>query len=107
MQGRAGVSPGPLYTSWGGGLRYEADLCVSDRADIEALRYLFGDRRLKDLDRHVWSLALIRAIGVARDEVAHSRLLAALLDPRRNQSATVMLRVMLQGIVNHPRLEQT
>ena len=96
-----------MYTSWGGGSRYGPDLCVNDQADNEALRYLFGERRLKDLDRYVSSLALIRALDAVRDEGAHSRLLAALFDPRRNQSVTVMLRMLLRRIVNYPRLEQT
>jgi hypothetical protein len=50
--------------------------------DLEALRRLSHDRRLEELDAYVAPLALVVALGVAHDEVAHSRLLAFLLDPR-------------------------
>jgi hypothetical protein len=65
-----------------------------------------ADERLDDLDGHVSSLALIPALGVACDEVAHSRLLATLLDPRRNRSAAIMLGVLLRGIADRASLEQ-
>lgn len=79
---------------------------MSAQADVEVLRVLLDDQKLEDLNGHVSSLALIRVLGVARDEVVHSRLLAALLDPRRNRSATIMLRALLRGIVSYPRLER-
>jgi PD-(D/E)XK nuclease superfamily len=73
--------------------------------DIEALRLLEADQRFQELNRYVPPLALIRAVGVARDELAHSRLLATLLDPRRHRGASAMLGVLLREIAGIAGLE--
>ena len=54
-----------------------------DPTDAGALRALSGDPRLAKLDEQLFSsLSLFRVLGVERNEVLHSRVLAALLDPR-------------------------
>jgi hypothetical protein len=75
-------------------------ISATNPTDAEALRSLRSDQRLEKLNRHIPSLALIRTLGVARDEVAHSRLLAMLLDPQRHRGAEIMLRVLLRGILS-------
>ncbi len=66
--------------------------------DVEALRLLGADQRFRELNHYVPPLALNRAVGVARDELAHSRLLATLLDPRCHRGAVTMLGVLLREI---------
>jgi hypothetical protein len=70
------------------------------------LRTLRADRHFESLNRQVSSLALVRMLGAARDELAHSRLIAALLDPRYHRNAVTMLSVFLSGISKQSRLEQ-
>ncbi len=71
----------------------------ADRTDEQNLRSLERDERLSRLDRFVPPLQVIGSLGVGRDEVAHSRLLAALLDPRRHRGAETMLHSLLRGIL--------
>jgi hypothetical protein len=67
--------------------------------DTEVLRALGEDPRLAKLEDHVSSLSLFRTFGVDRDEVAHSRVLAALLDPHRHQGAEAMLRALIGKVL--------
>lgn len=78
---------------------------VGGRADVEALRALGGDARLAELNEQVSPLSLFRAFRVERDEVAHSRLLAMLLDPRRHGGAEAMLRALLGAVLGRAGLD--
>ena len=64
-----------------------------------------ADSRLRYLDRYVPPLSLMRAFGVARDEVAHSRMLADLLDPRRHRGAREVLATLLREVASGPGLD--
>lgn len=77
---------------------------MADRMDGQALRSLAGDERLLELDRFVSPLRIVRSLGVGRNEVAHSRLLAALLDPQQHRGAETTLRALLRGILRQQRL---
>ena len=66
--------------------------------DIEALRRLRFDPRLANLGSYVPPLSLFRLFGMVRDELAHSRLLASLLDPRRHRNHELTLRPFLHEI---------
>ncbi len=77
---------------------------VAEQIDQHALRNLHGDGRLSELDHFVPPLQIIRSLGIERDEVAHSRLLAALLDPRQHRGAEAMLRALLRGILERQSL---
>ena len=66
--------------------------------DIEALRRLRFDPRLANLGSYVPSLSLFRLFGMVRDEVAHSRMLASLLDSRRHRNHELILRPFLHEI---------
>jgi PD-(D/E)XK nuclease superfamily len=79
---------------------------VTNPTDIAALRLLETDERFQQLDRYVPPLALIRTMGVSRDEVAHSELLAMLLNPRRHAGAEAMLRTLLREIARAPSLDR-
>lgn len=70
----------------------------------QALGRLKSDGRLLILDRFVPSLQIVRSLGVARNEVAHSHLLAALFDPRQHGGAEALLRALLGDICQHGRL---
>jgi len=54
---------------------------------VRELRALEGDPHLRELDSYVPSLSLLRAFGMDRGEVAHSRELACVLDPARHRNA--------------------
>ena len=69
---------------------------------LAALAKLRADPRLAALSTHVPPLRLLDSLGVARDEVAHSRLLATLLDPRTHAGAETMLRVLLARVADNP-----
>ena len=73
---------------------------MTDPMDIEALRRLADDRQFAKLNEHVGALALVRALGTERDELAHSCLLAFLLDPQRRRGALTMLSALLSEIVD-------
>ena len=73
--------------------------------DAAALKALETDPRLAGLGRHVPALSLPRAFGVARDEVAHSRALAELLDPRRHRGAKAVLAGLLGEVAASPDLD--
>lgn len=66
--------------------------------DIEALRRLRFDPRLANLGSYVPPLSLFRLFGMVRDELAHSRMLASLLDPRRHRNHELILRPFLHEI---------
>lgn len=72
---------------------------MTHRLDQQALRHLQGDARLSELGSFVPPLQVIRSLGIGRDEVAHSRLLAALLNPQQHRGAETMLRALLRGIL--------
>jgi hypothetical protein len=78
-----------------------------DSADAEALRALSEDPRLAKLEERLSpSLSLFRTLGVDRNEVLHSRLLAALLDPRRHKGAESLLRALIGGVLEDGRLDR-
>ena len=66
--------------------------------DIEALRRLRFDPRLANLGSYVPPLSLFRLLGMVRDELAHARMLASLLDPRRHRNHELILRPFLHEI---------
>jgi len=66
--------------------------------DIEALRRLRFDPRGSNLGRYVPPLSLFRLFGMVRDELAHSRMLASLLNPRRHRNHELILRPFLDEI---------
>ena len=72
---------------------------MADRTGEQDLKNLGGEELLSRLDRFVPPLDVVGTLGVGRDEVAHSRLLAALLDPRRHRGAETMLRSLLRGVL--------
>src|SRR5215210_2436511 len=74
--------------------------------NTELLRALGEAPRLAKLGDHVSSLSLFRAFGVDRNERAHSRVLAALLDPHRHQGAEAMLRALLGRVLEDGRLDR-
>lgn len=74
--------------------------------DVDALRALEADPRFRELDDYVSPLSLARAFGVARDEVAHSRVLARLLDPRRNRGAGFVLAALLREMAARPGVDE-
>lgn len=76
----------------------------SGRSDqLDGLRELVDDQRFRDLEDYVPPLSLLGALGLGRDELAHSRLLAALFDPHRHQAADLALGSFLEAITE--RLE--
>ena len=77
---------------------------MADQMDAQVLRSLAGDERLLELDHFVPPLQIIRSFGVERNEVAHSRLLAALLNPQRHRGAETMLRALLRDILREQQL---
>jgi hypothetical protein len=78
---------------------------VTGTGEIEALGALSKDPRLAKLDDYVSALSLFRTFRVERDEVEHSRLLAVLLDPGQHRGAEVMLRVLLEEVLEQGDLE--
>lgn len=79
---------------------------MSERKDIEALRVLRTDSLLQELNDYVPSLSLMRVAGFARDEVAHSRILTELLDPRRHKGARTFLRATLRNLAAETNLDR-
>ena len=77
---------------------------MADQTNVQKLRDLARDSRLLELDHFVPPLQIIRALGVERNEIAHSRLLAALLNPRQHRGAEIMLRSLLQSILRQQYL---
>ena len=69
-----------------------------DQAAIEALA---SDPQLDRLDSYVPPLRLVSALGLASNELAHSRLLAKLLNPRTHQNAKRLLREIFSRIVTN------
>lgn len=70
------------------------------------LRALAEDPRLAELGRYVPPLSLVCAFGVARNEVAHSRVLARLLDPGRHRQAGAALGSLLRATAESPGLDE-
>lgn len=66
--------------------------------DLTALANLRADPRLAVLSKTVPPIRLFRALGVARDEVTHSRLLATLFDPQTHADAEALLRALLARV---------
>ncbi len=79
---------------------------MTNLTNPRALRLLETDQRFQQLDHYVPPLALIRTMGVSRDEVAHSELLAMLLNPRRHAGAEAMLRTLLSEMASAPSLDK-
>ena len=69
------------------------------------LRELAEDPRLAELGAYVPPLSLLGAFGIERNEVAHSRALARLLDPSRHRQAGSALGSLLREIAGRPGLE--
>lgn len=70
-----------------------------------ALRDLAEDPRLRELGDYVPPLSLLGAFGVERNEVAHSRALARLLDPGRHRQAGAALGSLLREVAGRPGLD--
>ena len=78
-----------------------------DPTDAGALRALSGDPRLAKLGEHLFSsLSLFRALGVERNEVLHSRMLAALLDSHSHGDAEAMRRALISRVLDDGRLDR-
>ena len=71
---------------------------MSLETDIEALHRLRSDPRLADLKNYVPSLSLLHMFGKVGDELAHSGMLAALLDPRQHRNYERILRRLLHDV---------
>ena len=71
---------------------------MSLETDIEALHRLRSDPRLVDLKNYVPPMSLFRIFGMARDELAHSRMIASLIDPRRHRNYEQILRALLHDV---------
>ena len=71
---------------------------MSLETDIEALHRLRSDPRLADLKNYVPTLSLLQMFGKVRDELAHSGMLAALLDQRRHRNYELILRPLLRDV---------
>lgn len=80
---------------------------MADTPDVGALRALREDPAFTSLNEHMPPLSLLRAAGVARDEVAHSRILTELLDPRLHRGAGTFLRALLMNLLAEPGLDRT
>lgn len=76
-----------------------------DRANERDIAGLDGDKLLSQLGSYVPPFDLVGSLGVGRDEVAHSRLLQALLDPRKHVGAEIVLRSLLQDILRVHNLD--
>lgn len=70
---------------------------------LASLQALVDDQGFLDLEEYVPPLSLLGAVGLGRDELTHSRLLAALFDPHRHHTADLALRSLLEEITE--RLE--
>ena len=66
--------------------------------DTDLLGHLAADKRLSALDRYVPRLSIFSALGLARQELAHSRLLATLLDPAQHAGAEPLLRALIVNV---------
>jgi hypothetical protein len=75
-------------------------------AAARGLRALGEDPRLRELGTYVPPLSLVRAFGVERNEVAHSRVLARLLDPGRHRQAGAALRSLLRATAEGADLDE-
>lgn len=73
-------------------------------SDQTALEALVADGRLRELGRYVPPLSLPRAFGVGRDEVAHSHVLAELLNPARHAGAAKILSSLLREVARRMEL---
>ena len=71
---------------------------MSLETDIEALHRLRSDPRLADLKDYVPPMSLFRIFGMARDELAHSRMIASLIEPRRHRNYEQILRALLHDV---------
>ena len=71
---------------------------MSLETDIEALHRLRSDPRLADLKNYVPPMSLFRIFGMARDELAHSRMIASLIDPRWHRNYEQILRALLHDV---------
>ena len=71
---------------------------MSLETEIEALHRLRSDPLLADLKNYVPPMSLFRIFGMARDELAHSRMIASLLDPRRHRNYEQILRPLLHDV---------
>lgn len=78
---------------------------MSQRTEFDVLQSLQADELLQELSSYVMPLSLPSALGVARNEVAHSNLLSTLLDPRLHSGADIMLRTLLRSIAGHGNLD--
>ncbi len=65
-----------------------------------------ADPRFGELNDYGPPLSLVRAFGVARDEVAHSRMLARVLDPRRHRGAGFVLAALLREVAARPGVDE-
>lgn len=74
-------------------------------ATAQALRALGEDRRLRELGAYVPPLSMLRAFGADRDEVAHSRALARILDPALHRNGSVTLGALMREIASSPGLD--
>ncbi len=77
---------------------------MAELTSKRALGELERDHRFLELDRFVPPLQIIRAMGFEHHEVAHSRLIANLLDPSQHRGAETVLRALLQGIPHQEHL---
>ncbi len=73
---------------------------MSQSTDKRALSELREDTLFQEIDRFVPALQIVRALGVERNEVVHSRLIANLLDPDQHQGAEIMLRSLLRSLLD-------
>ena len=72
------------------------------RSEEAALCALENNLAASALARHVPRLSMLRALGLHRDELAHSRVLAALFDTRSHRHANETTRLLLRHLADLP-----
>ncbi len=66
--------------------------------ELAALASLSTDARLHEIGEHVPELSLLSLMSSTRDELTHSRMIAALFDPRRHRQAEPALRAFVNAV---------
>lgn len=81
---------------------------MSDGMDpviLSEMKALANDPRLAELGSYVPPLSLLGAFGAERDEVAHSRALALLLNPARHRNAGIALGALVREVARRSGLD--
>jgi hypothetical protein len=66
--------------------------------DLAALAHISADSALRELGEHVPELSFLSLVARTRSELTHSRIIAALFDPRRHRQAEPALRAFVSAL---------